>query len=79
MKNKRDKDKRDIALQTPDKGKKSNSKTPPDRSGSDRGKTMKKGSSSKKEEKDDDVHGGHGIGNFDEGTEGPQGYGKPKK
>jgi hypothetical protein len=77
---KRDKDKRDIALQTPGKGKKANSSTPPPRSGSDPAQTGKK---SKKQhniddEFNDDVQKGHGGGNFDEGDEGPQGYGKAK-
>jgi hypothetical protein len=78
MKTNRDKDKRDIALQTPDKGKKSKSKTPPPRSGSDEGKTQKKGTSHEPDEEESDVQGGHGMGDFDEGTEGPQGYGKAK-
>jgi hypothetical protein len=69
-KNRKDKDKRDKALMTPEAGKKSNSKTPPDRSGTDEDKN---------DLKDSDVHGGHGMGNFQKGEEGAQGYGKSKE
>jgi hypothetical protein len=68
-KNKRDKEKRDQALMTPEMGKKSNSKTPPDRAGKDDDKAI---------DKEEGVQGGHGFGNFDEGEEGPQGYGRKK-
>jgi hypothetical protein len=74
----RDKEKRDAALQTPDKGKKSKSKTPPPRSGSDKANPKGKGSVHRPEDEDKGTHKGHGIGNFDKGSEGAQGYGDDK-
>ncbi len=74
-KNKKDKE-RDIALQTPDKGKKSKSKVPPDRSGTDKDKALKK---SNEPGSESDAQGGHGMGNIDNGEEGAQGYGKYEK
>ncbi|MDQ3190020.1 MAG: hypothetical protein M3Q58_00340 [Bacteroidota bacterium] len=75
-KSKKDKE-RDIALQTPDKGKKSKSNVPPDRAGSDEEKAKRKGINKENDSANSDAQAGHGLGNeIDKGQEGAQGYGK---
>ena len=76
MKRKNKYKERDIALQTPEEGKKSKSKTPPPRSGSKEEKTIKKGRSYEPDEGEGGAQGGDGKGNaLNKGEEGAQGYG----
>ncbi|HET6243258.1 MAG: hypothetical protein H0V01_01710 [Bacteroidetes bacterium] len=82
MKNKKENEdkERDIALQTPDKGKKAKSKIPPDRAGTDSKKKAKKTKYFEQEDGESDAQGAHGFNNkIDKGEQGPQGYGKYKK
>lgn len=80
MKKKKKDKERDIALQTPEKGKKSNEQVSPPRSGTDEEKTLKKGPYNEPDEGESDAQGAHGMGNkLNKGEQGAQGYGKYKK
>jgi hypothetical protein len=70
---------RDIALQTPEKGKKSKSKKPPPRAGSDEEKPLKRGKSYETDKDESGTQGGQEGNAVNKGEEGAQGYGKYKK
>jgi hypothetical protein len=74
----KDKNKRDIALQTPDKGKKSKEKTPKSKKESEKENGKQSVHLPEDEDEQKDLHKGYGIGNFEKGSEGPQGYKKKK-